>query len=46
MRCIKSFIKKYNAVIPSIDLVPVEMLKAQVFKVWKSWLYLLELRKP
>jgi len=46
MRRIKSFIKKRNAMVPSIELFPAEMIKAQVFEVWKGWLYLLEFRKP
>jgi ubiquinone/menaquinone biosynthesis C-methylase UbiE/uncharacterized protein YbaR (Trm112 family) len=42
----KSFGGKRAAVMPPIDLVPLNMLETRVFDVWKGWLYCIEFTKP
>ena len=41
-----SFGSKRKAIVPPMDLVPLEMLETRVVDVWKGWLYCLEFIKP
>jgi ubiquinone/menaquinone biosynthesis C-methylase UbiE/uncharacterized protein YbaR (Trm112 family) len=41
-----SFGGKREAIVPPMDLVPLEMLETRIVDVWKGWLYCLEFIKP
>jgi len=41
-----SFGSKRKAIVPPMDLVPLEMLETRAVDVWKGWLYCLEFIKP